>query len=859
MTQQGKGILGSAGNPNLGITLFVDDTDVEKSFKRYNKQLAEAERQTQKFARTVGQVTSEAARAQGEYFSGAGQMFSASADDMDQWRQNVHDDVTDVQGYFGQFSQHTARVTADQVKMWRDNSGAVQQSTRRTRKSLKQQIRSLRNLRWELITMMFFYRQLMIIVKAAWEGVQKAQEASIRRAGLEALATMYDRSADAIVQSLERVSEGTLDTRVATQAVQQAMIADLGQFASSYDDLWLTAEAVMVTVGTEAPKAFEALVEGIVEGDAAALDSVATWLEAEQALSDYAYETNRLVDELSLQERQHVLLQHVQERTNQFMEDGGEAAIEQRRQVNQLGEAWSDLRDGVIQASQAGPEGRSFLSELTDLTENAALVATAAVIGFQSLKGAIVELEQAPLEILRRIFRGEGLEGLEVDPFQEFMDAFRESARAGLDALGYFKAEVEDTEDAIEDAGRTSIRLSEQDINLLEQRLQLYQSMAETVRQAHIDMQRAIQDLELERTREIENLVLDSARKREEIEIDLRRKLEDINRRYQRDVEDVEEETRNRRASIERRYRDRLITIEENYVERLLRVQEDYQMSLWEAIGERDATAALQAQRQRSLEIRRAGRSRDQQRRQAERDYKRQLADLQAALEQQRREAARARERARQDAEIARQRAREDAERAREQEEQDLEIALERQEEDIRLSLERRREDLWDHYNQQIYLMNEQHTQMVKREHAFQTNDLAMYKRYLDTKIQYYNNYISRMGFSATSPGNPYTGPYDTYGSGYAPPGTGSYYQGGGQFIARSPQHFIAGEGSRPELVSIQPLRQPVMTPQVISNVSGRIDHQVRGIVQGQMSGLTGQLTAAINTAVVGAMENVLK
>lgn len=784
----------SGSTPQLGIVLYVDDQGATRAFARWNKNINLTRDEARKFVR-------------------------------------------DVQVQYGKVNQ------------------SHEETAKSSTKSTQSQIKSLRSLRWEIITAMFFFRLFSTAVREGWKAIQAAQEDVVRQGGISALAQTYEQNSTAIVRSLQSITEGALSTRDATQAVQQALTTDAGRLAASYDDLYQAAEVVNIVVGTEAPNAFSALVEAIDEADASAVDSVANYYNAERAVLDYAQSTGRLVEELTDQEIRQVLLNQVQARTNELLANGAQEILDHQRAIGQLRRSWGELRDVTLQNSTAVRLYGEGIEWLTGLLETVTRISVLAIAGFEGFVDVVESLDYGTLaqDVVGRTMLGQ-FYTLQTDVeeiFDTLGEGVRESLTDSFELLGYLDDQLGEITNNTEEYGEAATQVGRDDLTLLERRLELYRSMAESIRRATIEMERQRQEMEIERVREIEDAYIDLARRREEIEIRLVRKLEDINIEYLRRIEEVEARNRSRRMSIERRYRDRLITIEERYLERLRRIQEDYQMSLWEAIGERDATAALQAQRERDLEMRRAGRDRDQQRREAERDYQRQLEDLRDALEDQRREAERAAQEAREDAERARQRAQEDAVRDYQQAEEDLARSLQRRLEDLQRNLEHREADLQDHYDRQLQLMAEQHEQEMVREAAYQTEQLEMYRNYLQSRLQYYESYMGQMGFQT-----PDVDPYQWMPGGVGGPGAIPGFAEGGHFIARSPQLIMVGEV--PEEVRVTPLSE-IQQGGSTQTVQGNINHSVQGMVQAQMQDFSGRLGAAVNAAVLNAIAEVLQ
>jgi hypothetical protein len=305
-----------------------------------------------------------------------------------------------------------------------------------------------------------------------------------------------------------------------------------------------------------------------------------------------------------------------------------------------------------------------------------------------------------------------------------------------------------------------------------------------------------------------------------DLAIDIDRRTMDIWTSYYDALEDLQAEAAGRQQELQSDHYDRLFKIEMDYAEKVRRIQEDYAMEMWEAVGERDATAALKAQRRRNLELARAGRDREKQRKEAGIDYRDRLDDLERYQQDRRRE----------------------IEQDHRRELRDLQTYEQRKRQDLQESHRRRLRDLQTAHNWRLQAIQEQYRAETIQADAHYYGQEQRYINHLQRMLQYYQWYYNAiLGITwTTKPGDPKTGPYDSY-----------FWQRGGSFIATRPQTIHVGEGGRPELVQVIPLSGAMQHRVDV----GDVRHQVGVAIEQSIAGYEGR----INAAVVGALRELFR
>jgi hypothetical protein len=297
-----------------------------------------------------------------------------------------------------------------------------------------------------------------------------------------------------------------------------------------------------------------------------------------------------------------------------------------------------------------------------------------------------------------------------------------------------------------------------------------------------------------------------------DLNTEISRKAADIEQDYQDKLADMRGDTLAKREELAEDLSKKLLRIELNFQEKRRRIQENYQMEMWEAVAERDATAALKAERRRKLELRRAERERGKQTKLAQVDYQDRLDDLGDYQREKRQEIERDRRREIRDLETYERRKREDLNTAYRRQIRDLETANDRKLEEIDATYDAEITRAQAHYRQQE----------------------SLYYQHLQNQLRLQQWYAGQSG--GMDYDNPYSGPYDHL-----------FKQKGGSFVVNSPRTLTVGEGNRPELVNITPLSGTMQ-----HQYTGDLNHQFNARIEQTVSGLSGRIDAAVTKALGG-------
>jgi len=347
--------------------------------------------------------------------------------------------------------------------------------------------------------------------------------------------------------------------------------------------------------------------------------------------------------------------------------------------------------------------------------------------------------------------------------------------------------------------------------------------MAEILEQAaqeEADIAKRVVDMEAGYNRQIIDININRARAIEDIDRNLTQQRAQAAAQLSQRMAQIEAQGAQQQQQAAQQHAQQMAQIEEQHQERIRDIKKRYQESMYEAVANRDATAALEAMRTRDDELEEAGRDRDKQQADAQESYARQQEEQRVNLETQRQQ----------------------AQEAYSQQMADLALSRQQQIGELDLSIQHQMEDMQRHNQWEIEAMrNKFSTEYTDAVNAYASEESA-YRQHLVNMQTIYAQY----GGGGYGPARPagYTGRWAT----------------GGAFVASGPTQATFGEAGVPELVVAQPL-SPVagMGMGAGTNVSGTMRHDVQGSVEGVMSGFEGRLTGAISQAVLRAFGEVLR
>lgn len=342
---------------------------------------------------------------------------------------------------------------------------------------------------------------------------------------------------------------------------------------------------------------------------------------------------------------------------------------------------------------------------------------------------------------------------------------------------------------------------------------------------AQRDYNNSIVELELARQRTVEDNAIAAARRLEDIQLDTARRMAAIEREYAKQIEsakrDYAKETRRAAEDLAQK----LLDIERKYQDRLLDIERTYAHSMYDAIATRDATAALQAMRQRREDLADAKRDRDRARSDAESDYARRIRDLRESLAEQER--------------IARQSYQDQLEELRRslaEQEEDYQISLRRREEDAELSYARSLEDLQKAFFDRLKAIQAQNTLERANAKADYLLRESAYAKHLARMAAIWQSYQT----ATTTPSTP------AFNFPSPPPIPFVTGAKGGMMIVDRPTLAMFGEAGR-EMVIAQPMP---LGPQT-HNIVGSVTHQINATISQSIAGMEGRIAGAVQQALM--------
>ena len=376
-------------------------------------------------------------------------------------------------------------------------------------------------------------------------------------------------------------------------------------------------------------------------------------------------------------------------------------------------------------------------------------------------------------------------------------DAYAQRLTALALAYQQEQAALEPTKEQLEELVDLEKRMAEDQADI-----------AQRVLDMERDYNRQIVDMNINRARQIEDIDRDLAKSREAAAVNLAQRLAAI---------EAQGAQQQQQAAYE--HARRMAEIEEQYQERIRDIQKRYRETMWDAISNRDATAALKAMRTRREELDEAKRDRDQQNADAQADYAQQQTEQAANLEIQRQQAQQA---------YAEQMA-------------DLQTSRQEQIEELDRSLARQLEDLERHNQWTLQEMRQEFRDEYAEAIAAYASEEALYAQHLENMRRIWETYGGNWGI-------PQSGARGFIGG----------YAEGGSFVTGGPTTATFGEGGVPELVTAVPLRGLYRDSGGGGGAGGTMRHEVSGAIEGVMGGFEGRLTGAITGAVLRAFGEVL-
>ena len=393
----------------------------------------------------------------------------------------------------------------------------------------------------------------------------------------------------------------------------------------------------------------------------------------------------------------------------------------------------------------------------------------------------------------------------EVSLGEVYMEAYNERLKQNTEALD----EVSGATEREAEKAKAAQKMIDELTQLRERASDKYQDYITRGLAAEEQYNQRVVDMNIKRARRLEDLDRQLAQRRQQVAQQLAQRLAEIEAQETQDSEQARYDHARRMAEIE-----------EQYQEQRRQILKRYQLSMFDAIANRDATAALRAMRTRREELDEAKRDRDKQNADANTDYARQQAEQKHNLELQRQQ----------------------AHQAYQQQLADLAENRQEQEAELDHSLQRELEDLERHNKWKLDAMRLTFLAEYKEAMQAYTSQEALYAQHLANMREIWG----RLGG----------------GFGQPPGGTQGFiggYAEGGSFVTGGPTTATFGEAGVPELVTAIPLRGLYSDGGNTHQVSGAMQFDVGGQVEAMLHGYEGRLSGAISGAVHAAIRDVLR
>lgn len=374
----------------------------------------------------------------------------------------------------------------------------------------KKEIKWLHQTRWDIITLMFYYRLLSAAARTAYKLIQESLETGAERAGARVLARSYGLDLGGLAEQFRAITGNVIDEREAIQAVQQGMLQDQGQFAGHYVELWRAAMIGGAATTEDAKDMFSSFIEALAQGDAEVIDSQTNIYQAQLAVQKYAESVGVTVKELDPLIKAQVIYNAIMDETDRLAAAGGDALLTQDAALKSVASSWQILRDVV------GTVGKELLGTGSSLdTINSLLTTMSQLMIIVSANAAhfkanieLLQPGKVPLGVggpavmtIRAIWALVSPQGIRERRGEETPEeAYNRVMTRGAEALGFFQ-------DQVDNANRTYERFRESEeknvdytsiVDQIEKRSELFEDHA-----------RRIDEIEKSRTARIEKIEKD--------------------------------------------------------------------------------------------------------------------------------------------------------------------------------------------------------------------------------------------------------------------------------------------------------------------------------------------------------------
>ncbi len=689
--------------------------------------------------------------------------------------------------------------------------------------------RAIRQLRWEMMAMLFFMRMARRTWDAIWTGMGEAAERGSERMGIRALARTMETDLGSTAMAIRELANEAMSVQDSFRVVLQGLLVDQGQFSDEYARLWEAARVAAVTGMTDAEDAFESFVTDLVDGTGAATDAISPIYQVRNALEEYAMATGRTVQMLSQQEAAHITLQQIYKTTNTLLDNGAREALEYAEAWEQVQGRLEELKD-VFHVFVGDSGFLNLLNNLaTSATKSLAILGSAIGAVRDTIRGGGTEFDTTVWGEIMAAARG--------DP----SEAFARHMKRYAETLGLFQDEVDKSKIDYE-----QLRVEPTDpadlspiVDHLLKRERLVEDHLYRVEQIEARHRARQAKIESRYNKTVAKAQRDAQRQRD-------RAMRNYNRQRRRQ----ERQNLNRLAKLEEEYNLRLEQNRREFHLRDLQTQALYAYERSRLVAYGDVLGIEDLDARYALEKEAREQNFKEQQRQERENYELRLKWLQEAMALQ--------------MEALRQALDDQLEEIDIREEERMAEAAERRKEELAAAEEARAQQLeaekrqhtrsleqWDQYWIKLaekFKMGLSDVQAILQhffgaESGFSTlmeNFLSQWERYISylTQLQHLMGSIRR-GASAPMPGLPPTAPVGSP--------SGRPYQYGGSGIFSRPSLIRVGEGHQPEMVNVRPIGSNVSM--TLSWGGGAIPIQGSGLEGADLTGVGDTIAQGIVVA----------
>lgn len=250
---------------------------------------------------------------------------------------------------------------------------------------------------------------LVAFAAAAKEASEAAGEVERLGVGFQNLAAQHGESSQRILESLQAVTQGTLDNKTIMQQANNAMLLGVADTAEEFETLAKIAMTRGRAMGISMEYAFESIVKGVGRLSPLILDNLGIVIDADNTYKAYAETIGKTADQLSDMEKRQAILAKLK----------GEVANFDSSAVLDSAAAWERLSTSTANATVALGAWLNdqewfinIVNEGADALNRWAIAmnGTAEAKGKSKVKELKQDLEDS-YEVLRQMKEGEGLNG----------------------------------------------------------------------------------------------------------------------------------------------------------------------------------------------------------------------------------------------------------------------------------------------------------------------------------------------------------------------------------------------------------------------------------------------------------------